>query len=233
MDGMTFGVELAKALAWPMLVAGCVIGFRRHVGTLVITGVRVLRQARRMKWGQFELEAVEQVAEAAVQAKTTEVERIQQRLASDEQIQPDERRHLVEQLKDAAAENGQLRSLLHRLQSARQSADHAGNFVASISRYNGRLSPGRTEILRAMAEIIGPAWIIEQSKNRKTEALRQALTRVAVEVRQGSHFDRSLNGGALAGLASAGLLDESCAATEVGVVELVRVAYEILGSSRT
>lgn len=230
MDCLTFAVELTKALAWPVLIAGCAFGFRRHVTTLVAATSRVLRQARRVNaWG-LEVEAA---TEAVVTSKVSEVADIGQRLASDD-LQPAEREALKTRLRAASDEVERLNGVLLKLQSIRSSllSGDARALLDGVALYKGDISPGRKLILRRMAATIGADKIIELSQKAESyKALYDAFNRLAQEVGQNQHLDRGLNGSARFALQSVGVLDRSGAPTDLGVFELIKAAHEVAGGA--
>jgi hypothetical protein len=81
----------------------------------------------------------------------------------------------------------------------------------------------------AFARAIGPASIIEEGKRFNMQPLRDAMTQIASQVNAGARIP-GINGGALTGIRSAGLISMDDVATELGVAELLRAANRVSGT---
>lgn len=106
--GLAFILEMTKALAWPILVGGTIVHFRRHIGLLLTVLVRGLRRVNRWKFGEVELAAA--VLAPAMTAAEARVDTARERLEGEGPLTPEERRKLVAQLESATSELAELRT---------------------------------------------------------------------------------------------------------------------------
>lgn len=125
MDDHTFhveltkaGIDLAKALVWPLFLAAGVVVYRRHLGLLLVAAARVLKRLRSLKFPGVELasnEVAQAVASAADNAEQKAAD-VGEKLGS-ATLPPEEREKLVAELTAAVAEAERLRGLVDRLRS--------------------------------------------------------------------------------------------------------------------
>lgn len=124
MEKLTFAVEITKALAWPAVVAGGAAYFRDEIKLLLSTAVNTFDRMRKVSYGGIEITSEVAVATIATAAAASDdkAEEMKNRITN-EQLSPDDRAKLLEDLKAATLETQRLQAILASLNTAQASSE--------------------------------------------------------------------------------------------------------------
>lgn len=223
MDKPTFIVELAKALAWPLLVAGLAAFFRREVVRLVATASRVFRRAKTVEALGVKValeERTQRAVDIAAQATRDEIEVVKDRLTKGE-IAPEEKAKLVDDLQTKAEELAAIQLL--RESWGRAEAPSTRPYRPFVT---SQPSPGALQILDEIVDAIGRERVRAFDREHRTEAVADEINRVVAEISASSGLVHGLNAAALVAIRVAGIIDQNDEATSLGVYLALKSARE-------
>jgi hypothetical protein len=209
-----FIVEMANALAWPTLIGGGALYFRRQIGLLSRALARGLNTGRIKKFGPLEWAEIAPVVAAATEVANAQLQKAQQEVA-DAPI--DDKPAKVEELVQAAKDVATLENYQRLMSSGAQRAG-SSNFVGPNER--GAINT----MLMQVASNVGARDIVEADSAEQIEAMKQ-------------HFLAVLNSGApihvaelprfVGSLQRISVLDAGGQLTDIGWEYLVATAKRI------
>lgn len=149
-----------------------------------------------------------------------EIEELKKRIVSPESQAQQQAlmNQLVAVSQHVALLNAERQQLVHRLREAEEPYRQFFHYA------NAELSPGRRQIVGVIVSHLGADWV----SAARAEEIVNAFARVAAETRAaGMHPQVPINGGALTGLRSVGLINDRDELTLVGVSMFKAIAREL------
>ncbi len=191
---------------------------KTRIETLTEQSPDVLLQ--RIKERATLLEEELKASEKEKEPLTAEIEELKRKIATPES--PGQQQALVNQLvavsQHVAFLNAERHNLAQRLREVEEP------YLQFLHYANGELSPGRRRIVGDIVSHLGVEWVI----TTKPEEIMRAFARLAAETRAaGMHPHIHINGGALTGLRSVGLITDRDDLTLVGVSMFKAIAKEL------
>ncbi|ANH69638.1 hypothetical protein [Mitsuaria sp. 7] len=162
---LTFILEMTRALAWPVLVGGVIVHFRRHLRLLFAVVARSLRRVNRWKFGEVELAA--SVLAPALSAAESKAEAARSKLEGEDVLDAEQRKHLVAQLETATRE-------LTELKAAHEEVTHYMMVPLDQSAY-GKDRIGDTFLRRLLAHV-DRVSLLTQTDDEAQGQVKAALT---------------------------------------------------------
>ncbi len=216
MDWMTFAVEMAKALAWPVVIGGALFHLREQVQEIAKAAAHQIARLEKAEGFGVKVELAKQAVKA--QEAATEAEA---KLKS-EDLPQDEREKLINELKESLAEATRLQAIAGQTYSEADAVRYAG-----MELWGKDLSPGRKQILSDLARAIGREKIIQWEAAGDMRALKTAADEILRAAKHSSASVPGLNGGAVTGLYFRGLVSDNDRLTPLGAAALIKAAQDL------
>ncbi|MCD4484180.1 hypothetical protein LQR31_06795 [Chromobacterium vaccinii] len=216
MNGLSFFAKIIESLAWPITIIIVLYNIKPHIP-------EILRLLKKFKVGSVELELEQSAKKLDEKEKPIiqEINQILEKLPSS--TEPKEQKELSDQLKSALH--------LHELiENEKQRIIKDIRLQNIIYGYDskGELSEGRKAVLKAAAKLIGP----ENIANAPTDEVIKLFNSMLSEARKNPTIESiPLRLGGLKGLQSAGIVNDACDLTNLGVIELKLLAREMQSNS--
>jgi len=161
MDKWTVLVEMTKAIAWPAVIAGIALGFRKEISQSFGAAISAFERLKKISYAGVTGEMVDAFSAAAI-ASEEKVDITTKKLVNEE-LTPEERERLVNELKAATAESDQLRKAVNNLTA-----------VQSLNSPNPSSVVMLNVAMRGLREIVDeltPDKIIDLDKSKRHDEL--------------------------------------------------------------
>lgn len=220
MDYKTLLSSIIDSAAWPLAFLLSVYWLKDKIGELLPRINRI-----RHKDTQVDFTVEEKASESIEEESTSNLAQLQEykeQLISSETLREQEKRELMNkviQLTDRAAElDAQRKEIEQKVWSATEP------YHIFFEHHGGKLSEGRRFIVQTIIQnLLNIDTVISSPPNN----IIQEFSKLAPEIRANKYINIGLNGGALTGLRSAGILDNKDQLTVLGVSILKSVAKDM------
>ncbi|MGK0270045.1 MAG: hypothetical protein ACI88H_000678 [Cocleimonas sp.] len=215
MDNLTFVSKIIDSAVWPVLVLSIIVFLKKPISALLPRVKKVTHKDTAIDFSVAEEKSKK--IENESEKDDHHINELKSKLVESEQLREDEKEKLTNEIiklsKKTAHYNNLRKGLQDKILEPKQ--------VDSDSIIMQELSDGRKMIVRTIVHtMIGKDKVLTSS----SEKLINIFHQLAIKIRNKTHTE--LNGGALTGLRSVGIIDGNDKLTSIGVSVLKSVANE-------